>query len=635
MFCSELKSPDKENNETSEEKLTSKKHGQIDLDNIREDKDNSENSFDSKLEKIYEMHKNTAPKINRRPISSYTSNRNFNTKGIEKEAIGKPKPQSAKAKALVRGNGSGNNCVKEDNHTEVTPMEIINDINQFMQEKKITKKEFMSNSNVFITLEDFIQTFKDIHYNVSSQYLRVLFENESAQKGDDYILMKTFVDKIKFYKGDINMTDLTYSYTETQKSQSKLTENEKENNSKSIYEIQKINNEYKKFNQDIIDILKNDLINNPSTSQFNNESTKMNKSSKMKSSSKFSSNNNFIRNNKKCFNQPMNVRSLLDEAEKIDKENSRKIKEKERKVKLKEGIKESEAIFYKEYIGTDIYNINMNLYKKSTNPESKIEPEKKSLTRDFANEKKIEEQKIRKALDKRNILKWKEFAYKTEECNSLCEALQINKKYEFVLNNGDPFVRVVDDERKGKRGGKEAVKAKREKSVSNNNAKKAKNNRSISVDDSVNYGDDYGRSYKIDLKKFIVEWRILYKKYREFNHSLMPGEDDEAIKALNNYDEDKYSFIEEKLKKKKKEQEEKVVKYNNIKGVLIEAIRLKTKLAEQYDNLKRPFYINENEVINHLLKAGLELPKQNSKSSVSLNEVKRPSKYESINRSNK
>ena len=51
----------------------------------------------------------------------------------------------------------------------------------------------------------------------------------------------------------------------------------------------------------------------------------------------------------------------------------------------------------------------------------------------------------------------------------------------------------------------------------------------------------------------------------------------------------------------------KMKKKKDIKEVLIEAVRLKTKLKNQLDNLKSKVKIDEKIVIEQLLKAGIEL----------------------------
>ena len=59
------------------------------------------------------------------------------------------------------------------------------------------------------------------------------------------------------------------------------------------------------------------------------------------------------------------------------------------------------------------------------------------------------------------------------------------------------------------------------------------------------------------------------------------------------------------LNERKKEKEE---KHREIKEVLIEAVRLKTKLKSQLDDLKSNIKIDEKIVLEHLRRAGMEIP---------------------------
>ena len=52
-------------------------------------------------------------------------------------------------------------------------------------------------------------------------------------------------------------------------------------------------------------------------------------------------------------------------------------------------------------------------------------------------------------------------------------------------------------------------------------------------------------------------------------------------------------------------------KKKDIKEVLIEAVKLKTKLRNQLDNLKSKVKIEQKVVIEQLLKAGIDIEKKN------------------------
>ena len=70
-------------------------------------------------------------------------------------------------------------------------------------------------------------------------------------------------------------------------------------------------------------------------------------------------------------------------------------------------------------------------------------------------------------------------------------------------------------------------------------------------------------------------------------------------------DANKNKNVELILNERKKEKEE---KHRQIKEVLIEAVRLKTKLKSQLDDLKSNIKIDEKVVLEHLKRAGMEIP---------------------------
>ena len=101
----------------------------------------------------------------------------------------------------------------------------------------------------------------------------------------------------------------------------------------------------------------------------------------------------------------------------------------------------------------------------------------------------------------------------------------------------------------------------------------------------------------MDIKNFEIEYRRLNKLYQQ-----------KDIKET-------YATIEQPPKKDmetllKERQNEKNEKKKDIKEVLIEAVKLKTKLRNQLDNLKSKVKIEQKVVIEQLLKAGIEFEKK-------------------------
>ena len=257
---------------------------------------NSQDSFNKDLQKKLEEYKRSEPRIPHRPISSYTSKRNFNNVNKEIDSIKKVpnKPQSAQTKS---NNNSKNSNIKEHqsknntnvvnnindnnnaevNENDLTVEQVLQDLNNFLISHKIKKSDFLDNCGVFLNFDDFVDIFKQIHYTVNKKYLRMLFNyNNPEGAKDDYIHMKNFVQYLTFYKIDGIVSDSEFSKvdsnTVSNQSNSKfsqqnimsktLSEMQDIKSSKSIYEIKYINEQYNQFNKEIIEILKNGVKNN-------------------------------------------------------------------------------------------------------------------------------------------------------------------------------------------------------------------------------------------------------------------------------------------------------------------------------------------------------------------------------------
>ena len=266
----------------------------IDINNNIQDDDipksetnnsNSQDSFNKDLQKKLEEYKKSEPRIPHRPISSYTSKRNFNqvNKEIEQDNNKIPnKPQSAQTKSnnnsknsnkknKSNSNGASNNNNDELSESDLTVEQVLQDLNNFLIAHKIKKSDFLDNCGVFLNFEDFVDVFKQIHYTVNKKYLRILFNyNNPEGAKDDYIHMKNFVNYLTFYRIEGIVSDSEFSKidsnTGSNQSNSKFSqqnilsktasEGADIKSSRSIYEIKYINEQYNQFNKEIIEILK-------------------------------------------------------------------------------------------------------------------------------------------------------------------------------------------------------------------------------------------------------------------------------------------------------------------------------------------------------------------------------------------
>ena len=525
---------------------------------------NSQDSFNKDLQKKLEEYKKSEPRIPHRPISSYTSKRNFNQVNKEIDSIKKiqNKPQSAQTKSNNNSKNSNkkehqsksntniannihenNNINNNDdsNENDLSVEQVLKDLNNFLISHKIKKTDFLDNCGVFLNFEDFVDIFKQIHYTVNKKYLRMLFNyNNPEGAKDDYIHMKNFVKNLTFYKIEGIVSDSEFSKvdsnTGSNQSNSKvsqqnilsktLSEGADIKSSKSVYEIKYINEQYNQFNKEIIEILKN-------------------------SKKKPLQSNNYNALTGKRLGQRKNLGSSRISIE------SRSKKGDEEKQQIKDNIQNNILPKNKntfkmnlEDNHTDIVNNNINIADEEKNME---QPRKRLDYSQILRNKEKEEEKdainMRLQFEKRDKNFLKDCVYKCEECNRICTLLGINRTYSITF----------DEEMK--------CRIQEEK-----------------------------EDIFISLKELIIEWRRLYKQYHQKENLERYKEIDDTNKNKN---------VELLLNERKKEKEE---KHRQIKEVLIEAVRLKTKLKSQLDDLKSNIKIDEKVVLEYLMRAGMEIP---------------------------
>ena len=533
---------------------------------------NSQDSFNKDLQKKLEEYKKSEPRIPHRPISSYTSKRNFNQVNKDIDTIKKVpnKPQSAQTKSNNNSKNSNkkdkqsksntvnnvneniDNNNNESNENDLTVEQVLQDLNNFLIAHKIKKSDFLDNCGVFLNIEDFVDVFKQIHYTVNKKYLKMLFnyKNPDGAK-DDYIHMKNFVNYLTFYKIEGIVSDSEFSKvdsnTASNQSNSKLSQQNilsktlsevaDMKSNKSIYEIKYINEQYNQFNKDIIEILKNSKKKPYETKYNNSLSSKRANQKKNFGNSRIS----------------IESRTKKNDEEKLIKE------------KVPVDILQKNRNIYNinpEENNQEMYN-NMYMVDEEKNME---QPRKRLDYSQILKNKEKEEEKdainLRLQFEKRDKNFLKDCVYKCEECNRICNLMGINRTFSVAFDE-EMKCRIQED-------GKEDV--------------------------------------FISLKELIIEWRRLYKKYHQNENLEMYKEIEDVNKNKN---------VELILNERKKEKEE---KHRQIREVLIEAVRLKTKLKSQLDDLKSNIKIDEKVVLEHLMRAGMEIPNINSNRN---NEIKR------------
>ena len=523
---------------------------------------NSQDSFNKDLQKKLEEYKKSEPRIPHRPISSYTSKRNFNQVNKEIDTIKKipNKPQSAQTKSnnnsknsnkkeqqsksnTVNANENNKNSNNASNEVDLTVEQVLQDLNNFLITHKIKKSDFLDNCGVFLNFEDFIDVFKQIHYTVNKKYLKMLFtyKNPDGAK-DDYIHMKNFVNHLTFYKIDGIVSDSEFSKadsnTASNQSNSKfsqqnilsktLSEAPDMRSNRSIYEIKYINEQYNQFNKEIIEILRN---------------------SKRKTyENKYSSGLPSKRSNQKKGLGNSRI-SIESRTKKIDEEKTIKEKVPVDMLQKNKNIYNLNLDDNNEDIYNDMYIVDEE--KTTEQPRKKFDYSQILKNKEKEEEKDVMNMRLQFEKRDKNFLK--DCVYKCEECNRICNLMGMNRTYSVAFDE-EMKCRIQEE-------GKE---------------------------------DDF-----ITLKELIIEWRRLYKQYHQ-------KENLERYKEIEDINKNKN--VELILNERKKEKEE---KHRQIKEVLIEAVRLKTKLKSQLDDLKSNIKIDEKVVLEHLMRAGMEIPNIN------------------------
>ena len=523
---------------------------------------NSQDSFNKDLQKKLEEYKKSEPRIPHRPISSYTSKRNFNQVNKEIDTIKKipNKPQSAQTKSnnnsknsnkkeqqsksnTVNANENNKNSNNASNEVDLTVEQVLQDLNNFLITHKIKKSDFLDNCGVFLNFEDFVDVFKQIHYTVNKKYLKMLFtyKNPDGAK-DDYIHMKNFVNHLTFYKIDGIVSDSEFSKadsnTASNQSNSKfsqqnilsktLSEAPDMRSNRSIYEIKYINEQYNQFNKEIIEILR---------------------SSKRKTyENKYSSGLPSKRSNQKKGLGNSRI-SIESRTKKIDEEKTIKEKVPIDMLQKNKNIYNLNLDDNNEDIYNDMYIVDEE--KTTEQPRKKFDYSQILKNKEKEEEKDVMNMRLQFEKRDKNFLK--DCVYKCEECNRICNLMGMNRTYSVAFDE-EMKCRIQEE-------GKE---------------------------------DDF-----ITLKELIIEWRRLYKQYHQ-------KENLERYKEIEDINKNKN--VELILNERKKEKEE---KHRQIKEVLIEAVRLKTKLKSQLDDLKSNIKIDEKVVLEHLMRAGMEIPNIN------------------------
>jgi hypothetical protein len=181
-----------------------------------------QDSFNNDILKIYEDHKknlnNKSNEMNnnQRPISKY-----------QRIVISDNRPGESSRPVSPRFD---ENLPTQDLDS------TVNRLNLLLKKNKVTLKEFCDDVNIFLDFSDFKELFKKIRFDISHNECLLLFNFNNPNKDEGYILCSSFICNlgIKFEEIPIDVVNTNY-------------------------DLNKINEDFKIFNSEIIDIVKKDI----------------------------------------------------------------------------------------------------------------------------------------------------------------------------------------------------------------------------------------------------------------------------------------------------------------------------------------------------------------------------------------
>lgn len=313
--------------------------------------------------KMYEDHKKNAnPKSNelinaQRPISSYQ--RNLYSENNRKETNeDHPKTEA--------------NDINVGNVTEK--------FNKFISKNKIARNEFCDNSNIYLDQAEFKELFKKVRFEISTNELNFLFTHNNPNLEEGYILMNNFLTHNEF-----NWKELQIGRVDTN------------------YDIKKINQDFKQLNDEVLDIVKNDLI-----QTYNAQSNNANKT-----------------HNKRIFSST--TQNTKKKEIRIDSGTSTN--------KMVPMSTMSNSKFNNTRPFSSIIKINQSsMYNLDMTAQSKPDPIKKLLNEKLKKQRE-EDENMQKTINKKNIDFLNDCLKKIVEANKMSQDLYKNKVYTSIKDD--------------------------------------------------------------------------------------------------------------------------------------------------------------------------------------------------------
>lgn len=125
---------------------------------------------------------------------------------------------------------------KNVNISEVNSNELIQKLSDFIKIKKISKRDFCDNPNLYLDINDFKDLFNKINFEITKSEYNFLFQHKNPNIDEGYILIQSFYDNFPINWLDNNI--------------------ENKEDVKEISSLSKINTEFKSLQDEIMLVMR-------------------------------------------------------------------------------------------------------------------------------------------------------------------------------------------------------------------------------------------------------------------------------------------------------------------------------------------------------------------------------------------
>ncbi len=193
--------------------------------NLNTDNQNK-NNLNNNLNNENEINSNYINNNNRNSCRTYSGKSNLNNNNYKNSV------------SIDKNYNLNNNNTSSPKNNNLNHNEILERFNSFIKKFKVKKEDFIESEEIFLSFDDFNELFRKLKFDIRKDEVHHLFHFNNQYAQNDFIRIKNFLDLYKF--------DFQNLKTESLDSEK--------------VDMQKINEEFKNFHGEILDIIRNDMI---------------------------------------------------------------------------------------------------------------------------------------------------------------------------------------------------------------------------------------------------------------------------------------------------------------------------------------------------------------------------------------